>query len=103
MTAHTEGPWKLLDYSVEKGDFYGGEDGETVMLDGADGQPVLASQDYENYSSYIKMRSHADAKLIAAAPDLPQALKDLVTAQPASMMRESVTDDALEAIKKATQ
>ena len=73
MRKHTPGPWKLEPYDrcLAGDDFqWGGIWAGPVMLDGLDyGQPAYATIKPETLE-----RMEADARLIAAAPDLLDAL-----------------------------
>lgn len=59
MKTHIPGPWKFIQNKNRTIDFFG-EDGRTVFITGA-----------------IVMNEEANAPLIAAAPELLTALKDL--------------------------
>ncbi len=65
-TSHTPGPWKVFDAMV---------DGETYGIDGADGTAVVY---YGFRDTEDGIRKKADAFLIAAAPELLQALEAIV-------------------------
>jgi len=73
MRKHTPGPWKLVPYDrcLAGDDFqWGGIWAGPVMLDGLDyGQPA-----YTTIKPETLERMEADARLIAAAPDLLDAL-----------------------------
>ncbi|CUJ42077.1 hypothetical protein U2261_10510 [Achromobacter xylosoxidans] len=68
-TSHTPGPWKVFDTMV---------DGETYGIDGADGTAVVY---YGFRDTEDGIRKKADAFLIAAAPELLQALQKLLDLQ----------------------
>ncbi len=59
---HTPGPWRISDARSTK----------VVLIDDAKGQAV-------GELVWADVRNPADARLIAAAPDLLDALKDLVS------------------------
>lgn len=63
MTQHTPGPWEARHWGAADHEM---EDGETAFI-------VTAAE-----SSGLLSRSNADARLIAAAPDLLAALKALL-------------------------
>lgn len=90
MTQHTPGPWKY-DW-IEKSIFY----------DDNDVQPRIAIMDGDNTS---EDQNAADARLIAAAPDLLAALKAIVGCLGPegylSACGKSITDQARAAIAKA--
>ena len=113
MRKHTPGPWKLEPYDscLAGEDFqWGGIWAGPVMLDGINyGQPAYATIKPETLE-----RMEADARLIAAAPDLLSALDDLARyadtcelflreTHPgkADMLRKRVTA-AIDAMAKAT-
>ncbi len=66
MSKHTPGPWTVFDAAKEDGisDFYG--------IDAPNGDAVVL------YDREGGIESEADARLIAAAPDLLEALQQLV-------------------------
>jgi hypothetical protein len=64
---HTPGPWTVFDSET---------DGQTYGINGADGRAVV----FYGATKYDGIRSRADARLIAAAPDLLAALRDIVSA-----------------------
>ena len=106
MRKHTPGPWKLEPYdSCLAGDDFqwGGIWAGPVMLDGINyGQPAYATIKPETLE-----RMEADARLIAAAPDLLEALEDLILLAQAVMhenggyMVDDELSDARAAIAKA--
>ena len=62
--SHTPGPWEIHPYADNEGDIHGGDGKLVCMMRQGDTDPE------DDWS--------ADARLIAAAPDLLAALKELV-------------------------
>jgi len=100
MRKHTPGPWKLEPYdSCLAGDDFqwGGIWAGPVMLDGINyGQPAYATIKPETLE-----RMEADARLIAAAPDL-LALAERIARLPEHGHYLALIDEARAAIAKAT-
>ena len=65
--AHTPGPWKL---KLGKGIEY------TYLVSAAKGQDVV---NWAHYPNATKAETKANARLIAAAPDLLEALRDIAS------------------------
>ena len=101
MRKHTPGPWKLEPYdSCLAGDDFqwGGIWAGPVMLDGIDyGQPAYATIKPETLE-----RMEADARLIAAAPDLLDALLMVLDDPDALDGRPRTYECVRSAIAKAT-
>ena len=70
MTKHTPGPWRLGE--VRHADIT--EHGYDGIIRNVEGDPVASV----GFSGYSKKTAYANARLIAAAPDLLAALKDYV-------------------------
>lgn len=70
MNKHTPGPWKLLKF----GDF---EHYTVTNQEGTHGFHLGIAQVSFGYSEPAETEQHANAKLIAAAPELLDALRDL--------------------------
>lgn len=91
-TSHTPGPWKARIYPY----------GDHHQVSNKSGQMFIAD--------VLKLdadeQTEANAKLIAAAPDLLEALKDIIHANDTGMGKSAVRlriDIAREVIKKATE
>jgi hypothetical protein len=93
---HTPAPWR-----VEEGEITAA-DGQTVIgqLYGADDFPCLDDVDRDG----VDEESHANARLIAAAPDLLRACEMLVAAQDGGDVGDvlKAMDAARAAVAKAT-
>lgn len=86
MTQHTEGPW-----------LYDSETGEISRNDG-DVMPLIATVDLDNVESIEQ--GHADGRLIAEAPSMADALRNLVGFLEANYDHNPVAMDACdEALK----
>jgi len=88
MTEHTEGPWEVWENGRER--YIRQEDGAIVARDG---------------KQFEEDTNLANARLIAAAPDLYEALKDLLYARTPDRSRHNrnrvVRDRAHKALEKA--
>jgi len=74
MTGHTPGPWRVgFSDGSGAGESYGAEG---IYITGPDGQVVVWGGEHFGHISGVE-RS-ADAQLIAAAPDLLQALEQIL-------------------------
>ena len=95
MSAHTPGPWRV---DCSEADFAGPEEG-FVPVDGCGccNSPWIMGDSVEE--------RNANARLIAAAPDLLRELKDLIKQIEAFAQEQGEADfytgDAYDAIKKA--
>jgi len=70
---HTEGPWRIQFMADdETEDFWVKSDFNEVTGYGTD----ILCDDFGNHVGYTREQRLADAKLIAAAPDMLEALKD---------------------------
>jgi hypothetical protein len=95
---HTPGPWRIVrtsDYTSDP------EDTDIQSIEGANGDSV-----YFTDSGYYRPRE-ADARLIAAAPDLLEALRGVLDhfdpyATPGYEENEQAYEAARDAIRKAT-
>lgn len=103
MSAHTPGPWKLGEFDEHLGYdcMTGGIRSGPAVLDGRDyGQKSCEELDLE-----AKAKMLADAALIAAAPDLLEALKALAASygriKPPGHPKSDAEKQADAAIKKA--
>lgn len=85
--AHTPGPWAVNPFNAQVDAFVGGE-------------PLPVCQLLWPTDERTEEETFANARLIAAAPDLLEALVTLVEAEPGTMTRE-MWDDARAAIAKA--
>lgn len=65
---HTPGPWEWVRRKSDSGNFF--------YLHNTTGPMILAAEEYAG-ASWIEVENAADARLIAAAPDLLAALKAL--------------------------
>jgi len=83
QTQHTPGPWKI----VKKGVF-------NIRFVGADGFGIADTTEVDE-------REKANARLIAAAPDMLEALKYIVAWKPKDWNPETARDMAQQAIAKA--
>lgn len=110
MSKHTQGPWKLLDF----------EEREAYVVTNSSGTKGLyrgIAEILYGYNEPAESEQHANARLISAAPELLEALKELlaaetalfpaaehgVEAQSAWATRRSAAEDAARAvIAKAT-
>ena len=89
MTEHTPGPWKITGPTqVDAVSVWSLEDGAVALLPSHDGLVPLE-------------RRLANARLIAAAPELLAALKDMITGLSMSNIRLLGSEDAKAAIAKA--
>ena len=71
MSAHTPGPWK---FSVgDGGEWWVGDDQEAVIRDSKNEFIAVLAVDPDNFTQEV-----ANARLIAAAPDLLAALKRMI-------------------------
>jgi hypothetical protein len=86
-TQHTPGPWKFG--SKTDGDLY------KRNIAGVDGYHVAAVSSRDDHEV------DANARLIAAAPDLLEALQDLFDADMEHVLMGDGKDDQIEAIAKA--
>jgi len=90
-TRHTPGPWKLLAVG----------DGTSRMCPAdAEGVSLLTIVDEEG-GDFAAVYSDADARLIAAAPELLEALTEIIVTEPA--VKGAVYERAKAIIAKATQ
>jgi len=91
---HTPGPWSLFEV--------GGDNGTVAKLCpvSAERQSILTITE-EDGSVFAAVFSDADARLIAAAPDLLAAIKECITAVDVTMYGMAI-HNARAAIAKAT-
>lgn len=75
-TKHTAGPWTYQDR--------GGREGWLVVDPQSDNGDIIAQVDPDNIMEDLGYSNEANARLIAAAPELLSALVDLLDACPAS-------------------
>jgi hypothetical protein len=71
-TQHTPGPWKLC---------YDGQ------IDGPDGR-CICRFGWDSYKEFTELNNAANARLIAAAPDLLEALKLAISAHGVMLMTD---------------
>lgn len=92
MSAHTAAPW-VLDWNVSRIDVFS-----------ADAATLIATIRRSTLSEGIDAAARADARLIAAAPDLLDALQAIVYwhGQGSGHVDEGWFDAAIAAIAKAT-
>jgi len=101
MRKHTPGPWKLERYDrcATGDDFqWGGIWAGPVLLDGCE----YGQAPYEDIKPKTLERMEADARLIAAAPDMLDALLMVLDDPNALDGRPRTADLVLAAIAKAT-
>lgn len=94
MSAHTPGPWRVEGRTV-----YGAKSGHII----SHGTNAYGDGP-EGYVCNTSGTSEADARLIASAPDLLEALQNLLgfSSHPKSVEFEMAKDDARAAIAKAS-
>ena|ERR1041385_8895880 len=97
--SHTPGPWKISGYAgqhEEAGAHIKSEDGRTICSTWGGLQEISPLSEWQRY--------HADAKLIAAAPDLLAALQAYVANDADQFLEEDdpLSPPAIRAIEKAT-
>lgn len=104
MSEHTPGPWQVLEYAIEKKGFI------AVVGPGGHGNPAQHICDVFPFGKRAEgttLEGHkANARLIAAAPDLLEAMRKLtteITSNQALMDNVSlmIFEDAIAAIEKA--
>ena len=89
-TKHTPGPWKMgFNFTNEQ------------AIIGKDGVVVADASWTGGSGCELSIDNPADAKLIAAAPDLLDALQDLFGADMEHVLMGDGKDDQIEAIAKA--
>jgi hypothetical protein len=88
MSGHTPGPWLMEPYLDKPGEY-------EIAPAGADGLPDWSRE------VALTCSSDADARLIAAAPELLAALRDLVAMSGCSEEGVDIWDAARAAIAKA--
>lgn len=96
-TKHTPGPW-----AVEKWNSYGQSSPVVTQVSAfaEDGNRAMAIH-ISGCCPFAFVE--ANAKLIAAAPELLEALQDMLDARHHPLARMSASDKAIAAIKKATE
>lgn len=90
MGAHTPGPWIVSDY-----------DWTTVYVKGDGTESGIASTAGDDIAALDVVTQRANARLIAATPDLLTALQSVLREFPAALMRGHATPDTLAAFKEA--
>ena len=91
MSKHTKGPWQVSGIRQRM-------DGEQWHVVGPDDTGWIAAVIYSDFTPELHHQSLADARLIAAAPDLLEALKEVVAI---SDREHKAWDKARAAIAKA--
>lgn len=86
MSGHTPGPWRLC---------YDGQ------IDGPDGKRICAF-DWDSYKEFNASNNAANARLIAAAPELLELLKGVAAIAHSGGLAGMSESEALAAIRKAT-
>jgi hypothetical protein len=98
MSAHTPGPWSIWNFSDDPRHVAVGPDAGGLAV--AD---VVACNAHGCYTAETESRGQANARLIAAAPDLLVALQDLLSATEETYDNRHERQAALDAIIKATE
>lgn len=91
MSKHTHGPWKAYPCHREGYTIWAGTETDPIC--------VIDSQDYEG--RYGALMHEADAHLIAAAPELLEALKVMVRLYAGQIQNNGGYDIALELAREA--
>lgn len=94
MNNHTPGPWAAME---PKSDYEGRIFDRSIMAASASGNPIPVARAYNN----IGTNCAANARLIAAAPDLLAALEYIIGWKPEAWSSETARDLARAAIDKA--
>jgi len=100
MSTHTPGPWTLGSPTVIHHDYPEPYDSETVSVRGANGAGIVSLSGGHQHVPFVGIEEYrANARLIAAAPELLEACKHFVAGGEARFMPGYVY--AKEAIAKA--